>query len=60
MKGMHNLHNSPEMQQAMQDQDFDRMQSLMNLDQQPKKEIGAQNVGKMNQMMGQLQGCFSI
>ncbi|KJR47333.1 hypothetical protein UF75_2325 [Desulfosporosinus sp. I2] len=32
------------------------MQSLMNSDQELKKEIGAQNVSKMNQMMGQLQG----
>lgn len=50
---MQELHNSPEMQQAMQEQDFGRMQSLMNEDQELKKEIGAQNVGKMNQMMGQ-------
>lgn len=53
---MQQLHNSPEMQQAMQEQDFGRMQSLMNSDQELKKEIGAQNVGKMNQMMGQLRG----
>ena len=55
---MQDLHNSPEMQQAMQEQDFGRMQSLMNSDQKLKKEIGAQNVGKMNQMMGQLQGMY--
>lgn len=55
---MQNLHNSPEMQQAMQNQDFGRMQSLMNSDQELKKEIGAQNVGKMNQMIGQFQGRY--
>lgn len=52
------LHNSPEMQQAMQQHDFGKMESLMNSDQQLKKEIGAQNVAKMNQMMGQLQGMY--
>ncbi|WP_088187873.1 hypothetical protein [Desulfosporosinus sp. FKA] len=55
---MQDLHNSSDMQQAMQNQDFGRMQSLMNSDQELKKEIGAQNVGKMNQMMGQLQGMY--
>ena len=55
---MQSLHNSPDMQQAMQDQDFGRMQSLMNSDPELKKEIGAQNVGQMNQMMGQLQGAY--
>ncbi|CAA7601582.1 Hypothetical protein DEACI_2249 [Acididesulfobacillus acetoxydans] len=53
---MQQLHDSSAMQQAMQDQNYGEMQSLMNSDQTLKKEIGAQNVGKMNQMMGQLQG----
>lgn len=53
---MQELHNSPEMQQAMQQQDFGKMESLMNSDQRLKQEFGAQNVAKMNQMMGQLQG----
>ncbi len=56
---MQGLHNSPAMQEAMQEQDFGRMQSLMNSNQELKKEIGAQNVGKMNQMMGQLQGMYN-
>ena len=53
---MQSLHNSPEMQEAMQSGDFGSMQSLMNSDQEVKSQIGAQNVAKMNQMMGQLQG----
>lgn len=55
---MQQLHNSSAMQQAMQEHNYGQMQSLMNSDQELKKEIGAQNVGKMNQMMGQLQGMY--
>lgn len=57
-QAMQELHNSPDMQQAMQSQDFGRMQALMNSDRELKAEIGAENVAKMNQMMGQLNGQF--
>ncbi|MHB1404490.1 MAG: hypothetical protein ACYCV0_02740 [Desulfitobacteriaceae bacterium] len=57
---MQELHNSPDMQQAMQSQDFGRMQALMNSDRELKAEIGAENVAKMNQMMGQLNGQFKF
>ena len=53
---MQALHNSPDMQQAMQSGEFGRMQSLMNSDQELKAQIGPENVAKMNQMMGQFQG----
>ena len=56
---MQNLHNSSSMQQAMSNGDFGKMQSLMNSDQELKQQIGANNVAKMNQMMGQLQGMYS-
>lgn len=55
---MQDLHNSQAMQDAMQNQDFGKMQSLMNSDQALKQQIGPDNVGKMNQMMGQLQGQY--
>ena len=53
---MQDLHNSPAMQQAMQQQNFGQMRAVMNSDQTLKDQIGAQNVARMNQMMGQLQG----
>ena len=53
---MQELHNSPAMQQSMQQRDFGQMQALMNSDQALKDQIGAQNVARMNQMMGQLRG----
>lgn len=53
---MQELHKSPAMQQAMQQRDFGQMQALMNSDQALKDQIGAQNVARMNQMMGQLRG----
>ncbi|QQE78423.1 hypothetical protein [Alicyclobacillus sp. SO9] len=55
---MQELRNSPDMQQAMKEQDFGRMESLMNSDQALKKDIGANNVAKMNQLMGQLKGMY--
>ena len=53
---MQELHNSSEMQQAMEDGDFGKIQFLMNSDQELKAQIGPENVAKMSQMMGQLQG----
>lgn len=58
-QAMQDLHNSPQMQEAMQSQDFGRMQALMNSDRELKAEIGAENVAKMNQMMGQFNGQFN-
>ncbi|GAB6171890.1 hypothetical protein JCM15765_13680 [Paradesulfitobacterium aromaticivorans] len=58
-QAMQDLHSSPDMQQAMQSQDFGRMQSLMNSDRELKAQIGAENVAKMNQMMGQFNGKFN-
>ncbi|MCF8565927.1 hypothetical protein LLE49_14470 [Alicyclobacillus tolerans] len=55
---MQELHNSSAMQRDMQQHDFGKMESLMNSDQQLKQQIGAENVAKMNQMMGQLQGLY--
>lgn len=55
-KAMQDLHNSSTMQQAMKDGNIAEMQSLMNSDQALKAQIGSENIDKMNQMMGQLQG----
>lgn len=55
---MQELRNSPDMQKAMKDQNLGRMESLMNSDQALKKDIGANNVAKMNQLMGQLKGMY--
>ena len=48
---MQNLHNSSEMQSAMQTGDVKVMQELMNSDPQVKAQIGQDNLDKMNQFM---------
>ncbi|MDI6879664.1 MAG: hypothetical protein QMC95_14530 [Desulfitobacteriaceae bacterium] len=49
---MQSLHNSPAMQQAMQDGDVSTMQGLMNSDPALKAQIGQENIDKMNGFMG--------
>lgn len=48
---MKNLHNSEEMQNAMQTGDIKEMQDLMNSDPNVKDQIGQDNLDKMNQFM---------
>lgn len=48
---MQNLHNSAEMQKAMQTGDVKGMQDLMNSDPAVKAQIGQDNLDKMNQFM---------
>lgn len=50
---MQNLHNSAEMQNAMQTGDVKTMQDLMNSDPVVRAQIGQDNLDKMNQFMNQ-------
>jgi len=52
-KAMQNLHNSADMQNAMQTGDVKKMQELMNSDLNVKAQIGQDNLDKMNQFMSQ-------
>lgn len=45
------LHNSPAMQQAMQNGDVSTMQGLMNSDPALKAQVGQENIDKMNGLM---------
>jgi hypothetical protein len=53
---MQNLHNSSEMQKAMQTGDVKTMQDLMNSDPNVKAQMGQDNLDKMNQYMNQYGG----
>lgn len=53
---MQNLHNSSEMQKAMQTGDIKAMQDLMNSDPNVKAKMGQDNLDKMNQFMSQFGG----
>ncbi|MGC7870865.1 hypothetical protein ACPUYX_04955 [Desulfosporosinus sp. SYSU MS00001] len=53
---MQNLHNSADMQKAMETGDVSSMQGLMNSDPAVKAQIGQDNLNKMNQFMSQAQG----
>lgn len=50
---MQNLHNSTQMQQAMQSGDVSKMQEIMNSDPQVKAQLGQETLDKMNQFMNQ-------
>lgn len=45
---MQNLHNSPQMQQAMQSGDVSKMQEIMNSDPQIKAQLGQETLDKIN------------